>query len=74
MEGRGNFRPMYRQDVSYEPTNIIKEKSKLTKPIEEKTWIAQMYQFYKRKHTVSLNWFMQLTAKSNERQQQDIKY
>ena len=30
------FRPMHRQDVSNVPTNIIKEKSKLTKPRAEK--------------------------------------
>ena len=30
------FRPLHRQDVSNVPTNIIKEKSKLTKPRAEK--------------------------------------
>ena len=36
MGGRGNFRPIYREDVSNVPTNIMKEKSKLTKPKAEK--------------------------------------
>ena len=31
-KAREIFRPMYRQDVSNVPTNIIKVKSKLTKP------------------------------------------
>ena len=34
--GRGDFRQMYRQDVSNVPTNI-KEKSKLTKPRARET-------------------------------------
>ena len=35
MEGRGNFRPMYRQDVTNVPTNIFNEKIKVNKNQEQ---------------------------------------
>ena len=54
---------MYQQGVSNLPTNIIKEKSKLIKPRAEKIWVAQIYQFNKHKHKVSLHWFINQTLK-----------
>ena len=55
---RENFRPPTGADVSNIPTNIIKEKSKVTKPRAGKTWVAQIDQLNKRMHKVFLHWFI----------------